>query len=148
MPDLMDANHIININLLGKGYFKLNENEKKNLVSEEIKNYLVFKINELDSGLLSNDELNISDLISIISNLVDVNDYKTIAQLTHFIIGLMETLQGYSITWYINEDLEQPELTIENDIIKDLTTNTNYINSFDFIYDYFMNQFNEVKKTR
>ncbi|MBR1416254.1 MAG: hypothetical protein IJ572_00350 [Bacilli bacterium] len=147
MDNLMDVHYRLNIALIEHSYFKLNADEKKKAVCFELKKYVINKIKEINNNVTVNNEAELISLVEVLSTMVDINNYQTITQLTHFIIGLMETIQNHSIIWYINEDEELPTLEISNGTIDKLSTNKddNPVGVFKFIYNYYINEFDNKK---
>ena len=123
MINLMDVHFIVNQALLERHYFHLAMEDKKELVTLELEKYILGKIKELDSTIKFQGNEDIFSLVDTLSTLVDKTNHQNIDQLTHFIIGLMETMQCYSIMWEIDKELDDnPILDIRNGIINKLTT--------------------------
>ena len=147
MENLTDIYLFINLSLIEKKYYSLSRNEQVVLVNEELKKYVIYKIKLLSKGIVD-ESLELSELVKILANYVDVRDYKTIDQLTHFLLGIMGTIQGKSITWYCKEEEEyinNPKVEIENCRVTNITTHfkNDSVYTFNFLLDYYTNYFVE-----
>lgn len=130
--NILDCKDKLYINLINKRYYSLRPNQKKILVNEELKKYLLDKIN---NNMYKNDD--ISNLVKYISN------NTSIVPLILFIISIMDEIQQQKIAWIIYPELINTKIICENGIIKMIKSNEKYDEVFNIIYDYYLNEFNK-----
>lgn len=152
---MQDIYYKINTKLVDDGFDLLNTEYKKRLVEQELKNYIISKINELDSSILVNVDMDIYFLVDILGRMIpSENHFDVIRHLTHYVLQIAGTIQGWEIIWFVEEDnelIEQP-LASFNDLGKwdKITThkNTNLVTSFKFVYDIFQNRFMQKQNVK
>lgn len=146
----MDFNNIyitVDTMLLENGYWKKSIEEKKKLVDESLKKYLISKINEIGSKQIGQE----ADMIDLFSTLAmnipkDKHD-STISHCVHYLRRIMSSMQGFEFIWYVedNPSLIQNPLLEYNDkgLIDHLVTDlkTPYTTTFNHIYTEFKNRF-------
>lgn len=135
-----------------KGFDEVSTDEKKDLVGEVFKNYIVNKLNELRKGnLLSNNDINeisVSDLLSILSDAIPENErYEVLRHFVHSLINICSNMQGFDILWWVEDDenlIENPIISFnDNGLLNELKTHekTSYVKTFNLVYHTFMNEF-------
>ena len=132
MVNLNDSLAVLSISLANNNYHKASFEQKKIIVYQELKNYIIYKIKEIDENIVIDEKYDISTLITILANYVDIS------QLIYFVISKMTIEQQHGIKWYIDKKNE----VIKNDnIIDKFLTESDYLNAFNFIFDYYLNEF-------
>lgn len=133
--------------LVEKGYNFVDIDKKLELLDETLKQYLVDKINELKSTpfiLENNDEsTTVYDLVTILGELIPKKEHlNTLDKLTHYVLGVAGTLQGFSINWEANAELGNIQADIKNGIWVTLDSNKDEdsVKTFHFAYDILQNQ--------
>ena len=129
---------------------------KKQLVEGCLKTYLATKIAEESTQqalvLSEKEEVSVDELVEILGELIpEEQHFDTMRHLTHFMLNIAGEMQGWSITWWD----EQDEQFIDNPLIKfneagkieSLTTHkeSSYVDTFKFVHDIFTNQFMKEK---
>jgi len=161
MLEMKDIYYIIDSSLMEQNFWNLDIEEKKILIEQELKKYIISKINEIDKNISLPDN-NIGntktiDLLQILATIIPKeNHFDTLRHFIHYILNVASNLQGWSIIWY---EEENPELK-NNPIIdfnedgkwNSLTTlateDDNYVKIFAFVNDVFQNQFMTNKISR
>ena len=148
----------IDSHILVQGFWKVDIEDKKRLIDKELKRYIILKIQQLGNKMICNtdyQEMNVPDLFRVLAELIPKEDhFDTIRHFTHYILNVAGNLQGWSITWYVEDD----ELLIEKPLIEfdeenrwtELKTHnqTNYIVAFLATYSAFQNYFMCKDKTK
>lgn len=137
--------------LTEQNFYSKNNEEKKLLVDNELKNYMLEKIEQLGiTGVLKSEhknEVTVCQLAEVLSTLIPQNEhFDTIRHLTHYVTHIASTIQGYTITWWLCEDAElgNPEVTFyQNGKWDELNTHPqeSYIKTFETAYNTFQNNF-------
>lgn len=137
----------VNSKLVERGYNFVGVDKKLKLLDDTLKQYLVEKINELQTKpiiLEDNDEsITVYDLVTILGELIPKNEHlNTLDKLTHYILDVAGTLQGFSITWEANAELGNIRADIKNGIWVTLDSNKDEdsVKTFHFVYDILQNQ--------
>lgn len=134
-----------------------NVEEKKMLVDKELKNYLIEKINENGTKLISesshNDGITTNDLVEVLASIIpEDKHFDTLRHLTHFIVNIAGEMQGHSIMWWSENEDSYKNLPVasfnENGLWDDIHTHEDdlYVKTFEFVYDLFVNSF--MKKAK
>lgn len=158
MANLMDIYHRVGKNLYEHNFDQASIEDKKQLVDGSLKTYLATKIIEEDISkafLLSNDkDVSVEDLVTILGEIIPQEaHFDTMRHLTHFLLNIAGEMQGWSITWYEDQDhqfIENPLLTQDESGKWDsLTTHkeTSYVQTFCFVYDSYKKSFMEKTPT-
>ena len=121
---------------------------QKELVKLCLKKYTLEKLQELGfNKMISDAESKALDLIGLFDILVTMipkkKHFDTIRFYIHYILEFAGSLQGWSITWY-SENQEDTEILFDIDgKWTELTTplNEDYAQTFKFVYDVFKNKF-------
>lgn len=151
---MMDIYKIVDEEIVENGYWACDVNQKKELIDEALKKYILYKIKGLtgSNALTKNYDScdNVDELFEILANLIPKNRHMdTIRHFTHYILNVASDIQGFFITWESEcdkEALDPPKLIVREDgIWEKLETNPSpnedYVASFLFIYDTFKNNF-------
>ena len=123
--------------LLIHNYYELKPNQKKVLVNDLLKKYLINYIDSFTNcGYISSD-YSVNDLIKYLSN------NSTITPIILFIISIMNDIQNKKITWVIDPNRLCTEIIIDNKYISKIISNDKYSEVFDSIYNYYLNEFDK-----
>lgn len=146
-----DIYYRMDSSIVKQNFWKLDIEEKKSLIDKELKKYIISKLNLLKLPQLSVEEidsLNVGELLLILANNIPKEEhFNTLRHFTHYILQVAGTLQGWSIIWWEedNEKLEKSPIIEFNEFgfWNSLKTheNTDYVKTFNFVYDIFNNQF-------
>lgn len=132
------------------------DGRKKKLVDACLKTYLASKIAEesTEQALVLSDkeDVSVDDLVEMLGDLIPEEEhFDSMRHLTHFLLNIAGEMQGWSITWWD----EQDEQFIDNPLIKfneagkieSLTTHkqSSYVQTFKFVHDVFTNSFMNEK---
>lgn len=123
--------------------------KQKELVESCLKKYTIEKLQELNSNKMISDEvakeLSMIDLFEELAGMIPKEKhFDTLRFYTHYILEIAGSLQGWSITWWSNDDQEDLEVLFNMDGKWDkLNTplNEDYVKTFVFVYDIFQNNF-------
>ena len=155
MVNIKDIYPIIDIQLMKEDYWSLDIEDKKKLIDKTLKEYIIFKINEINSNVLceTNKDMNTVELFELLSSLIPKEEhFETIRHFTHYILQISSNLQGWSIIWWGEEKeelVENPlvEFDIDGKWNKLVTDDrTDLVKAFKFAYHIFMNEFMVIKK--
>ena len=155
MVNIKDIYPIIDIQLMKEDYWNLDIEDKKKLIDETLKEYIIFKINEINSSALckTNKDMNTVELFELLSSLIPKEEhFETIRHFTHYILQISSNLQGWSIIWCGEEKdelVENPlvEFDIDGKWNKLITDDrTDLVKTFKFAYHIFMSEFMLIKK--
>lgn len=155
MVNIKDIYPLIDIQLMKEDYWDLDVENKKRVIDKSLKQYIIFKINEINSSALSdeNKEMNTIELFELLSSLIPKEEhFETIRHFTHYILQISSNLQGWSIIWWGEEKeelVENPlvEFDIDGKWNKLVTDDrTDLVKTFKFAYHIFMNEFMVIKK--
>lgn len=145
-----DIYSVVDNELVKKGFWFCDVDEKKRLVGDELKNYLLHKINgcSLDESLLCDgkSDLSVNELLGILIKInQDTHPFEIVSHFIHYIIAVAGSIQKCVILWWTDDELiGDPVITFDNDGVWDrLTTNNSHdpLSIFNFVYDVFINNF-------
>lgn len=159
---LNDIYYKVDSSIVEQGFWQASITEKKALVDKELKKYAISKLQELNlcHQFIGNEKASFSvgELINILANNIPKEQhFDTLRHFIHYILKVAESIQNWSITWWVedNEELiETPFVEFNDNGLWDslITHNdTDYVYIFNFIYDIFNNHFyvkNEQKRIR
>lgn len=147
---LNDIYHKVDMGIVEQNFWEVSIEEKKQLIDEELKKYITSKIKELggNTSILSDGKMNVNDLLKILARMIPQEQhFDTLRHFTHYILSVAGSLQNYSICWWVEKDEGLIDLPLiefdENGLWTNLKTHkeTDYIKTFDFVYDIFTNNF-------
>ena len=152
MVNINDIYTSMDKKIVNEGYHLSNTEEKKKLVDNGLKDYIISKINELGKvnslTTQNSEQLSTLELFHMLANLIPKeNHFDTIRHFTHYILNIATDIQGCYIIWYGDNDekfLHEPLVDFDiNGEWKSLTTHddTDLVKVFEFVYDIFMNKF-------
>ena len=156
MTDLRDIYFVVGKNLFERNFDNQTTEQKKRLVEGSLKGYVVGKIvresTEKAIMLSENPQVSLDELVELLGELIPQEQhFDTMRHLTHFMLNIAGEMQGWSITWWD----EQDEQYIDNPLIKfneegkidSLTTHkpSSYVQTFKFVHDVFTNSFMNEK---
>lgn len=156
MADLRDIYFRVGKDLYQHAFDVENTGRKKSLVEGCLKTYLASKIAEESTEkaliLSEKEEVSVDDLVEMLGDLIPEEEhFDTMRHLTHFMLNIAGEMQGWSITWWD----EQDEQFIDNPLIKfneegkidSLTTHkqSSYVQTFKFVHEVFTNSFMNEK---
>lgn len=108
MQSLIDIYSKMDKKLYNSDFWYKSLEEMKIKVENELKNYALEKIKEVDSSFKYNDE-SLEKLIHILSNYFSLEDReKNIAHFVHYLLKIAGVIQGYVIIWWHEEREEVP----------------------------------------
>lgn len=150
MVTITDIYYQIDSKIMEQGFYEGDIARKKQLIDENLKEYIGSKIAELNSGVLleRTKEISVVEYLAYLASLIPPEEhFNTLRHFVHYILNVAGNLQGFSILWWCEE---KPEL-IEKPIIEfdtegkweKLITHekTDYVQTFAFGYNIFQNQF-------
>lgn len=157
MTNLTDIYYMVGKSLFESNFDQKSVSEKKRLVNGCLKNYLARKIAEesIEKAieLSENPTVSVDDLVFMLGELIpEEKHFDTMRHLTHFMLNIAGEIQGWSITWYEDEDpqyIDSQNLVFnEEGKIESLTTHkqTSYVRTFQFIHTIFDSEFMVDKK--
>lgn len=156
MADLRDIYFVVGKNLFEKDFDHQTTEQKKKLVEGSLKTYVASKIvresTEQAFKLSENPNVSLDELVELLGELIpEEKHFDTMRHLTHFMLNIAGEMQGWSITWWD----EQDEQFIDNPLIKfneegkidSLTTHksSSYVQTFKFVHDVFTSSFMNEK---
>ena len=152
MVSIRDIYFIVDSNIVSQGFWDVSLAAKKKLIDNELKNYIITKIQALrnTSGLIGEgtQDYSVAELLAILAELIPKeNHFDTLRHFTHYILKVAGNLQNSEIVWYSESDEELIQLPFiefdENDLWKKLKTHeqTDCVQTFNFVYDIFNNTF-------
>lgn len=134
------------------GFLDKNVKDKKLIVIEEIKKYIISKLTELGvTNKILKEKFSIMDLFEILYNTIPKEEHsEVLSHIVHCILNIAGTMQRYEIVWwqekseqFINNSIAEFNEDGTWDCIK-THEETNYCKVFDFVYDVFINRFMEI----
>lgn len=142
----------IDRSIVAQRFWNISIEEQKKLIDSELKKYIISKIQELGCKKELTSErvanYNVFELLNILAkNIPQEKHFNTLSHFTHYILQVAGSLQGYSVTWWEeNEEelIQSPFIKFnEKGLWSDLKThkNTDYVQTFCFAYDVFNNKF-------
>ena len=155
MAIIRDIYSKIDIQLMKEDYWSLDIEDKKKLIDKTLKQYIIFKINEINSNALceKNKEFSTIELFEVLSSLIPKEEhFETIRHFIHYILQICSNLQGWTIIWWGEENdelVENPlvEFDIDGKWNKLVTDNrTDLVKTFKFVYHIFKTEFMVIKK--
>ena len=151
MVSINDIYFKIDSSIVPQGFWEANTEAKKKLIDNELKKYIIDKIQELrgTTGIISeaDKEYNVAELLEILAGLIPKEQhFDTLRHFTHYILQVAGTLQNWAISWWKEdeESIQYPFVEFdENNFWQDLKTHkdTDYVKTFNFVYDIFNNAF-------
>ena len=159
MIALNDIYFKVDSSIVSRDFWKVSMDEKKQLIDDELKKYIISKIVELDTVKMLSDDaentLSVNDLLNTLANKIPKEQhFETLRHFTHYILQVAGSLQSWYITWFCedNPELIETPLTRFNDdgLWDDLKTHvdTDYVKAFNFVYDVFNNSFMKEEKQK
>lgn len=154
MAKLNDIYFKVGKNLFEQGFDFQTTEQKKKLVDASLKTYLASKIAEESTEkaqLLSNNpDVSVDELVELLGDLIPKEEhFDTMRHLTHFILNIAGEMQGWSITWWEDQDAE----FVDNPLVQfneagkweSLTTHkeTSYVQTFKFVHEIYKDTFME-----
>ena len=147
---MQDIYSEVNYNLRKNDFHNIDSiSERKRLVNEELKKYVISKILELDSNISISDEMDLYFLVELLGRLIPKEEhFDTIRHFVHFVLQIASDMQGWYIVWYVKESnayINNPEILKYNEMWDTLKTHQdeNLVQTFKFVYDTFENHFME-----
>ncbi len=145
-----DIYNTIDLNLYTSNYKYLDNNQKKEVIEQEFKKYLISKIREANSNIIVDESMEVYQLIEIISMLLGINKDSNFMHLINYLLITMSNEQQFVITWEQNQQektLTQPEIVIQNNIITRIITNkeSNVSSIFNYLNNYYLTEFNKER---
>ena len=147
----------INVKLMMRDWDDKSIPEKKELLNQELINYLCFKLSELNSDKalkyagqfleVDSSIMRVGDLMNIIAGQLPENKREELSQVIHFILYIAGTMQQYSITWWSesNDDLkDNPVVDFDaNGYWDKLVTHQDMdiVKTFNLVYEIFTDYF-------
>lgn len=158
--DIRDIYFIVDSNVMKQGYWDKTIEEKKLSIEQELKKYIILKMNEIDENIsLFNYDVeneNLIDLLQALANMIPKElHFETLRHFVHYLLNIASNLQGWSIIWYEEENKElknNPVIDFNEDgkwnsLTTLATEEDDYVKIFAFVNDVFQNQFmtNRIK---
>lgn len=158
MANLRDIYYRVGKDLHQHNFDTENIERKKKLVEGCLKTYLASKIAEESTEqalvLSEKEDVTVEELVEMLGELIpEEQHFDTMRHLTHFLLNIVGEMQGWSITWWD----EQDEQFIDNSLlqfnssgkIESLTTHkqTSYVHTFKFVYEIFNSSFLNEKNS-
>ncbi|MEG1310152.1 MAG: hypothetical protein RSD06_04680 [Bacilli bacterium] len=152
MISINDIYSKMDSNIILQGFWDKDIEVKKKLIDNELKKYITSKIQGVNGTIsITNSEEgdpNVPSLLQKLANLIPREQhFDTLRHFIHYIVQVAGTLQGWSIIWWVEDDeelIDSPLIEFdENGLWSNLKTheNTDYIKTFNFVYDIFSNNF-------
>ncbi len=151
MVIMNDIYNNVDKRIVQNGFYDVNIEGKKELVEKELKNYIIFKIKEINNNVNFSDDVfkdfNIYELFEFLANQIPTNEHsKTLNHIIHYVLNVASSLQGYKIVWYATDHdkfIDDYNTIIEHDLWNSLTTHidTDYVKTFNLVYNVFQNHF-------
>ncbi|MEG2232595.1 MAG: hypothetical protein RRY16_01325 [Bacilli bacterium] len=152
MVSINDIYFKMDSNIVSQGFWNTDIEGKKELIDKELKKYLTSKIQEVNGIIAITDgeesDFNVPSLLQKLANFIPQDQhFDTLRHFIHYIIQVAGTLQGWSITWWGEDEedlIDSPLIEFdENGLWTNLKTheNTDYVKIFNFVYDIFNNNF-------
>ncbi len=152
MLNTMDIYGEIDRALFIRTFLAFDIKEQKEIIDEELKKYILGKINEVNVCALKDvndlESMTVTDLLKLLASNIPLEEhYEVFRHFTHYILAVAGSLQGWEITWICEDDeslITLPIIQYNNEDKWDTLTahmKTDYIGIFDFVYDNFKNNF-------
>lgn len=137
-----DVHYSVDSYIVNNGFNRSSNETKKELIESGMKKYMIEKIGELSGRKyttnINQDEVLLHDLAQTLEEMIPEERHDdTISQLTHYLLGITGFMQGYYITWYVEDDpalIDYPSIEYKEDGKLDkLVTHrkTSYVKTFD-----------------
>lgn len=136
--------------IVERGYNLVDVTRKLELVDEELKNYAIEKINELQPNPVilenNNESTTVYDLVTILGELIPKKDhFDTLRHFTHYVLNIAGDIQSFCIPWAADDTsvLGSPRADIdENGLWTELNSHKDedLVKTFHFAYDILQNQ--------
>lgn len=109
MSIMSDMPYKVDTYIVENGYCYADNASKKHLVETGMKKYMADKIWEIDSSKNISynvlQEASLHDLAEILGEIIPVEKHdETMSYLTHYVLGVASFMQGYYITWFVEDD--------------------------------------------
>lgn len=141
----------VDSNIVNNGFWQIDIQEKKELIDQALKKYIISKLNDLGVNNVLTDskkDTSVDDLLGLLAiNIPQPKHSETLNHFTHYILNVAGNLQNFSIIWWQEDDEElicNPRIEInERGQWEKLVTHekTGYVQTFSFVYDIFQNKF-------
>lgn len=150
MREFNDVYFKVDSEIVQNGFWEEDIKGKGGLVEDGLKKYILEKISAFDNTKLlpedKREEVSLDDLVEILGELIPQEEhFHTLRHLTHYLLNIAGTIQGYSIVWVgdnSQETLNNPLVTFDSDKHWDsLTTHEeeSYVRTFEFAHEIFNN---------
>lgn len=157
MIELIDIYSKVGMKLAMQNFDFATVEEKKQLVDDNLKTYLiekVSKINGTSTFVDSKNAISVEELVNLLGELIPTEKhFDTLRHLTHFILNIAGEMQMHSIVWYSKTDQEfvdKQEASFDSEGKWDsLTTHQehSYVQTFHQVYGIFKEVFMAKSKT-
>lgn len=141
---MRDIYYKMNYALISTHYSELEISGKKKIVEQEMRKYIISKILELNPKIKIDKDIDLCLLAKILGDMIPKEKHSdTISHLTHFILQVASSMQGFHIIWS-SKNITEPVLKYkDNDYIDELITSEDMdlVSTFEFIFDIFKNHF-------
>ena len=109
MANLRDIYYRVGKDLHEHGFDIENIERKKKLVAGSLKTYLASKIAEESTEqalvLSEKEDVTVEDLVEMLGELIpEEQHFDTMRHLTHFLLNIAGEMQGWTITWWDEQD--------------------------------------------
>lgn len=120
--------------------------KQKAWIDEILKNYLIRKIKEMEPSYVCN-SLNVVDLVNVVS--IYYNQ-EAIYNLVHVLLNIIGNIQGMSVVWTCNENVEKYLIEYNSGKWDALRTSENVSAQevFKYVYEKFQNEIMVIKNIR
>jgi len=150
MFNMRDIYLSIDKNLLPQGFWQTDMVGKKKLIDQEMRIYLIEKIEAITGKVLPTCtfDLSVLELVTFLAEIIPADKHEdSLRHTVHYILNVAGSLQGKSIPWWGEDNdelIDAPLITFDADNNwDDLKTHprTDYVSVFAHVYDIFTNQF-------
>ena len=126
--------------LLLNDYYNLDFNVKKELIKDELRKYIIDKIDSYYGFKNVCEHYETDELINYLS------DSPCIVPLIKFLIYIMCENQNSTIYWIENKNKKEIEVNYTNNYLVSIYSGNNYSYIFNYLLDYYLNKFQVNKK--
>ena len=130
-----DCKEIIYDYLSKNNYFELNIDQKKLLVENSFREYIVNKLKRYYGFENVCEHYETNELINYLS------DSPCIIPLIKCLISIICQTQDSTIYWIINNNKKEVEINYTKNYIISIYSGKNYSYIFNYLYDYYLNKF-------
>ena len=138
--DTNDCKEKIYKSLLLNDYYNLDFNVKKELIKDELRKYIIDKIDSYYGFKNVCEHYETDELINYLS------DSPCIVPLIKFLIYIMCENQNSTIYWIENKNKKEIEVNYTNNYLVSIYSGNNYSYIFNYLLDYYLNKFQVNKK--